>query len=156
MGIVSDIETYFVKTGKIRDYTSRVANNSEVISIQIPVPATGLQQIYLPQNTLLDSHKLRAIQIIADDEQFYGFTSRGTTVENLPVTSLPNFILSMGINNVETASIPFTSMHRPSNNGKFCFFDSEIGNHIIGDCFIQQAAIDNQGGKIITLKFWYD
>ena len=105
---------------------------------------------------MLDSHKLRAIQIIADDEQFYGFTSRGTTVENLPVTSLPNFVLSMGINNVETASIPFTSMHRPSNNGKFCFFDSEIGNHIIGDCFIQQATIDNQGGKIITLKFWYD
>ena len=95
MGIVSDIETYFVKTGKIRDYTSRVANNSEVISIQIPVPATGLQQIYLPQNTLLDSHKLRAIQIIADDEQFYGFTSRGTTVENLPVTSLPNFVLAL-------------------------------------------------------------
>jgi len=154
MGIVSDIETYFVKTGKIRDYTDRVANNSEVISIQIP--GTGLQQIFLPQNSLLDSHKLRAIQVIANDEQFYGFTSRGTTVENLPVTSLPNFVLSMGLNNVETAVIPFTSMHRPTNNGKFCFFDSEIGNHRIGDCFIEQIATDNKQGYIITLKFWYD
>ena len=46
MGIVSDIETYFAKTGKIRDYTDKVADNTDVISIQIP--ANGLQQIYLP------------------------------------------------------------------------------------------------------------
>lgn len=154
MGIVSDIETYFAKTGKLRCYTDKVANNSDVISIQIL--ASGLQQIYLPQNSLLDSRKIRAIQVIAADEQFYGYTSRGTTIENLTVAALPSFTLSMGINNVETALIPFTSMHRPTNSGKFCFFDSEIGNHIIGDCFINQNSAGNYTGYVITLKFWYD
>ena len=154
MGRVSDIETYFAKTGKIRDYTDKVANNTDVISIQIP--ANGLQQIYLPQNSLLDSRKIRAIQVIADDEQFYGFTPTGTTIENLPVAALPNFIFTFAKNNEEIAVSPFFSMHRTSNNGKFYFIDSEVGSHRIGDCFIDQIGAGSYSGKIITLKFWYD
>jgi len=153
MGRVSDIETYFAKTGKLRGYTDKVANNSQIISTVLS--ADKLQQIYLPQNSLLDSRKLRAIEVIADDQQAKGFTQTGTTIEVLPVAALPSFVLSIGINNVETALIPFTSMHRPSNNGKFCFFDSEIGNHIIGDCFIEQTSTGFASG-IIILKFWYD
>ncbi len=154
MGIVSDIETYFAKTGKIRDYTSKVANNTDVVSIQIP--SNGLQQIYLPQNSLLDNRKIRAIQVIADDEQFYGFTPTGTTVENLPLAGLPDFKFTFAKDNEEIADIPFSSMHRPSNNGKFCFIDSEVGRHRIGDCFISQVGAGSYSGTIITLKFWYD
>lgn len=154
MGIVSDIETYFAKTGKIRDYTSKVANNTDVVSIEIP--SNGLQQIYLPQNSLLDSRKIRAVQVIAQDEQFYGFTSVGTTKENLPASALPNFKFTFAIDNEEIAVIPFSSMHRPSNRGKFCFLDSDVGKHRIGDCFISQVGAGSYSGLIITLKFWYD
>ena len=154
MGRVSDIETYFAKTGKIRDYTDKVANNSDVISIQILV--NGLQQIYLPQNSLLDSRKIRAVQLIADDEQFYGFTPTGTTIENLPVAALPEFIFTFAKDNEENAVSPFSCMHRPSNAGKFYFINSEVGSHRIGDCYIRQINTGSYSGKIITLKFWYD
>ena len=154
MGIVSDIETYFVKTGKIRDYTSKVANNTDVVSVQIP--SNGLQQFYLPQNSLLDSRKIRAIQVISEYEQIDGFTPAGATAENLPTDVLPKFKLTFAKDNEEIAVIPFSSMHRSSNRGKFCFIDSDVGKHRIGDCFINQVGPGNYSGIIITLKFWYD
>ena len=154
MGIVSEIESYFVNTGKIRCYTDKVANNSDVVSIQIPV--NGTQRIYLPQNSLLDNRKIRALQVIADDEQFYGFLPTGTTIENLPVAALPVFTFTFSKNNEEQVSTPFACCHRPSNAGKFNFIDSEAGNHRIGDCFIDQVGPGSYSGKIITLKFWYE
>jgi len=67
MPVVSQIETYFTNTGKIRQYADKVANNCEVVSIVIP--ANGLQTIYLPQNSYLDDSKLRAIEVVTEDEQ---------------------------------------------------------------------------------------
>mgnify|MGYP003648539401 CR=1 FL=1 len=154
MGIVSEIESYFVNTGKIRCYTDKVANNSDVVSIQIPV--NGTQRIYLPQNSLLDSRKIRSLQVIAEDEQFYGFTPTGTTIENIPVAALPEFIFTFAMNNEEKVVTPFACCNRPINNGKFNFIDSNPGSHRIGDCFIDQIGGGAYSGKIITLKFWYD
>jgi hypothetical protein len=37
MPVISQIEKYFTDTGKIKQYADKVANNSEVISIVIPV-----------------------------------------------------------------------------------------------------------------------
>ena len=59
MGRISTIETYLTETGRIREYSSKVANNCEVISVQIP--ANGLQTIYLPQNSQLDNSRIRAL-----------------------------------------------------------------------------------------------
>jgi hypothetical protein len=154
MGIVSTIETYFVETGKIRDYTDKVANNSNVVSIQIP--SNGLQQIYLPQNSLLDGRKIRAIQIIAEDEQIYGFTKTGTTFETLAVADLVNFSFTLAKNDKQIAVTPFVPMHRPTNAGKFFFIDSDAEQHRIGDCYISQVGAGSFSGKIIILKFWYD
>jgi hypothetical protein len=154
MAIVSEIETYFADTGKIKPYADKVANNSDVVSIQIPV--NGVQRIYLQQNSLLDSRKIRAIQVIADDEQFYGFTPTGTTIENLPVAALPTFQFTLAKDINEIAVCPFTSLHRPTQFGKFFFIDSEIDAHRLGDSFIEQVAAGNYTGIIITLKFWYD
>jgi hypothetical protein len=154
MPIVSQIEAYFTNTGKIRQYADKVANNSETVSIQIPV--NGLQTIYLPQNSLLDNSKIRAIQIKAADEQFYGQVGNGTTAENLAVADLPSFAFTLAIDNEEIAQTPFTSMHRPTQDGKFYFIDSEAGKHRIGDSFITQIGTGSFSGKIITLRFWYD
>tara|TARA_R110000764_G_scaffold19815_1_gene51601 strand:- start:1277 stop:1741 length:465 start_codon:yes stop_codon:yes gene_type:complete len=154
MGRISTIETYLTETGKIRDYASLVANNCEVISVKIPV--NGLQTIYLPQNSLLDNSKIRAIQIVADDEQFYGNLPDGTTSENLTVFSLPEFGFTLAIDNEEIAVTPFTSMHLPTQSGKFYFIDSSIGKHRIGDSFISQLGNSSFAGLIITLRFWYD
>lgn len=154
MAIVSDIETYFAETGKIKPYANKVANNSDVVSLQILVG--GEQRLYLPQNSLLDSHKIRAIQIIADDEQFYGYTNTGTTIENLPVAALPTFQFTLAKDINDIAVCPFTSIHRPTQNGKFFFIDSEPYNHRIGDSYIEQVGAGNNSGYILTLKFWYD
>lgn len=154
MPIVSQIEAYFTNTGKIRQYADKVANNSETVSIQIPV--NGLQTIYLPQNSLLDNSKIRAIQIKAADEQFYGQVGNGTTAENLAVVDLPSFAFTLAIDNEEIAQTPFTSMHRPTQDGKFYFIDSNVGRHRIGDSFITQIGTGSFSGKIITLRFWYD
>ena len=93
MPVISKIEKYFTDTGKIKQYADKVANNCEVISIVIPV--NGLQTINLPQNSLLDSSKLRAIEVVADDEQIYGNRPNGTTSENLPVAALNEFGFSI-------------------------------------------------------------
>ena len=154
MGRISTIETYLTETGKIRDYASLVANNCEVISIEIP--ANGLQTIYLPQNSQLDNSQIRAIQIVAEDEQIYGNVADGTTAENMTVASLPAFGLTLAIDNEEIAVTPFTSMHLPTQSGKFYFIDSSIGRHRIGDSFISQIGAGSFSGRIITLRFWYD
>jgi hypothetical protein len=154
MPVISKIEKYFTDTGKIRQYADKVANYSEVVSIVIPV--NGLQTIYLPQNSMLDDSKLRAIEVIADDEQFYGNLPNGTTRENLPVAALPELGFTLSLNNEEIAQIPFTTMHRPTQSGKFCFLDSEVGRHRIGDSFITQVGTGSFADLIITLRFWYD
>jgi hypothetical protein len=136
MGRISSIETYLTDTGKIRQYTDKVANNCEVISVVIPI--NGVQTIYLPQNSQLDKSTIRAIQIVADDEQFFGNLPNGTTSENLTVNGLPEFGFTLAIENEEIAVTPFTSMHLPSQSGKFYFINSEIGRHRIGDSFISQ------------------
>jgi hypothetical protein len=154
MGRISEIETYLTETGKIREYSSRIANNCEVISLQVPV--NGLQTIYLPQNSQLDSSRIRAIQIVAEDEQVYGNVSNGTTAENLQVSSLPTFVFTLAIDNEAIAVTPFTSMHLPTQSGKFYFIDSGINRHRIGDSFVSQVGLGSYSGRIITLRFWYD
>lgn len=154
MPVISKIEKYFTDTGKIRQYADKVANYSEVVSIVIPV--NGLQTIYLPQNSLLDDSKLRAIEVVTEDEQFYGNRPDGTTSENIPVAALPELGFTLALNNEEIAQIPFTTMHRPTQNGKFCFLDSEVGRHRIGDSFITQVGAGAYADLIITLRFWYD
>lgn len=154
MPVISKIEKYFTDTGKIRQYADKVANYSEVVSIVIPV--NGLQTIYLPQNSLLDDSKLRAIEVVTEDEQFYGNRPDGTTSENIPVAALPELGFTLALDNEEIAQIPFTTMHRPTQNGKFCFLDSEVGRHRIGDSFITQVGAGAYADLIITLRFWYD
>ena len=143
MGIVSDIETYFAKTGKIRDYTDKVANNTDVISIQILV--NGLQQIYLPQNSLLDSRKIRAVQVIAEDEQFYWFTATGTTIENLTVAALPEFIYQM----------PYYNLIRSVNGGFVILLEPKIIN--LTDCYVQiNNVLSLADGDEAVFNFYYD
>lgn len=154
MAVVSQIETYFAESGKIKPYADKVGNNSDVVSIQLLV--NGVQRIYLPQNSWLDSRKITAIQIIANDEQFYGYTSTGTTVENLDFSGLPEFTFTLAKDINEIAVCPFTSLHRPTQNGKFFFINSDPLNHRLGDSFIEQVGANGYSGKIITLKFWYD
>lgn len=154
MQIVSNIETYFARTGKIRDYAGRIANNSEIISLQIKT--NGLQQIFLPQNSLLDSRKIRAVQVMAQDQQVYAQTSTGTTAETLPVADLVNFQLTFAKDNDYIAVAPFSNLHTASNGGKYYFIDSEIGKHRIGDCFINQVGAGSFSGRVIVLQFWYD
>jgi len=154
MPVVSNIERYFTETGKIRQYADKVANNSEVISIVIP--ANGLQTIQLPQNSWLDDSKLRAIEIVTDNEQFYGNLPDGTTRENLTLAALPYFAFTLSIDSEEIAQAPFTSLHRPTQSGKFYFIDSERGRHRIGDSFVSQIGAGSFKDLIITLRFWYD
>lgn len=154
MGRVSDIETYLLNTGKIRCYTDKVANNVETVAIKIEV--SGLQQIYLPQNSLLDSKKIRAIQVISTTELQYSVDQQGIARENLAPGDLARFTFSLAMNNEEIALFPFTDANRALNNGKFYFIDSNPGQHRIGDCFINQIGTGNFSNKIITLKFWYD
>jgi len=155
MPVVSNIENYFAETGKIRQYADKIANHVETISIRIP--ADGLQTIQLPQNSWLDKHKIRAIQVLADDQQFYGNLPDGRTTENIGPAALSSFVFTLGLDNEEIATIPFTSMHTPTQSGKYFFIDSDIGRHRIGDSFITQVNIaGNSGGKVITLQFWYD
>ena len=154
MPVVSNIERYFTETGKIRQYADKVANNSEVISIVIP--ANGLQTIQLPQNSWLDDSKLRAIEIVTDNEQFYGNLPDGTTRENLTLAALPYFAFTLSIDNEEIAQAPLTSLLRPTQGGKFYFIDSERGRHRIGDSFVSQIGAGSFKDLIITLRFWYD
>jgi len=154
MPVISKIEKYFTDTGKIKQYADKVANNCEVISIVIPV--NGLQTINLPQNSLLDSSKIRAIEVVTADEQAYGNRPDGTTSENIPANALPELGFTLAIDNEEVAQIPFTTLHRPTQSGKFCFIDSEVGRHRIGDSFITQVGTGAYGELIITLRFWYD
>lgn len=154
MPVISKIEQYFTETGKIKPYADKVADYSTVVSIQISV--NGLQTIYLPQNSLLDNSKIRAIQVISSSEQFYGNNDDGTTAENLDVADLSSFGFTFAIDNEEIAQIPFTTMHKPTQSGKYCFIDSEVGRHRIGDSFITQVGTGSFSGKIITLRFWYD
>lgn len=154
MPVISKIEKYFTDTGKIKQYADKVANNCEVISIVIPV--NGLQTINLPQNSLLDSSKIRAIEVVTADEQAYGNRPDGTTSENITANALPELGFTLALDNEEIAQIPFTTMHRPTQSGKFCFIDSEVGRHRIGDSFITQVGTGAYGSLIITLRFWYD
>jgi len=154
MPVISQIEKYFTDTGKIKQYADKVANNCEIISIVIPV--NGLQTINLPQNSLLDSSKLRAIEVVTDDEQFYGNRPDGTTSESITAAALPQLGFTLAIDNEEIAQIPFTTLHRPTQSGKFCFIDSEVGRHRIGDSFITQVGTGSFADLIITLRFWYD
>ena len=155
MPVVSQIENYFAETGKIRQYADKIANHVETISIQIP--ANGLQTIQIPQNSWLDNHKIRAIQILAEDQMFYGNLPDGTTIENLNVAALPSFVFTLGLDNEEIATVPFTSMHTPTQSGKYFFIDSDVGKHRIGDSFITQVSTaGNAQGRVITLQFWYD
>ena len=154
MPVISKIEKYFTDTGKIRQYADKVANYSEVVSIVIPV--NGLQTINLPQNSMLDDSKLRAIEVVTEDEQFFGNRPDGTTSENIPDVALPELGFTLALDNEEIAQIPFTTMHRPTQSGKFCFLDSEVGRHRIGDSFITQVGTGAYADLIITLRFWYD
>ena len=154
MPVVSQIETYFTETGKIRQYADKVANNCEIISIVIP--ANGLQTINLPQNSWLDQSKLRAIEVVTEDEQDFGNNPDGTTSENLQSAALPEFGFTLSIDSEEIAQTPFTSMHRPTQSGKFYFIDSPVGRHRIGDSFITQVGTGSYKDRIITLRFWYD
>jgi len=154
MPVISKIEQYFTETGKIKPYADKVANNSEVISIEIPV--NGLQTINLPQNSMLDGSTIQAIQVISSDEQYYGNRADGTTAENLNVSELPNFGFTLSIDSEEIAQAPFTSLHRPTQSGKYYFINSVPGRHRIGDSFITQVGTGSFSGKIITLRFWYD
>ncbi len=154
MSVVSQIETYFTNTGKIRQYADKVANNCEVVSVVIP--ANGLQTIYLPQNSWLDQSKLRAIEVVSEDEQDFGNRPDGTTSENLQSAALPEFGFTLAIDSENVAQTPFTSMHRPTQSGKFYFIDSEVGRHRIGDSFITQVGTGSYADRIITLRFWYD
>ena len=56
----------------------------------------------------------------------------------------------------EIAQAPFTSLHRPTQSGKFYFIDSERGRHRIGDSFVSQIGAGSFKDLIITLRFWYD
>ncbi len=154
MPVVSNIERYFTETGKIRPYADKPANNVEVISLVIP--KDGLQTIKLPQNSWLDDSKLRAIEIVTDNEQFYGNLPDGTTRENLTLAALPYFAFTLSIDSEEIAQAPFTSLHRPTQGGKFYFIDSERGRHRIGDSFVSQIGALSFRDLIITLRFWYD
>lgn len=152
--VVSTIESYFQRSGKIRDYSGRIGNNSEIIAIQ--VPKNGLQDIFLPQNSFLDRRKITAVQIIASDSQNNGVTNTGTVVETLPVESLPQFQLTFAKNQKIIAVAPFSVLHTASNGGKYYFFCSEVGRHRIGDCFISQIGDESLSGRVIILKFFYD
>lgn len=154
MQVVSTIESYFERSGKIRDYSGRIGNNSEIVTIQ--VPKNGLQDIFLPQNSFLDRRKITAVQIIASDSQNNGVTNTGTVSETLPVESLPQFQLTFAKNQEIIAVAPFSVLHTASNGGKYYFFCSEEGRHRIGDCFITQIGNGSLGGRLIILKFFYD
>jgi hypothetical protein len=154
MGVVSSTEAYLLATGKIRDYTDLVANATEVVSIVIAT--NGVQDIYLSQNSMLDNSKLRAIEIVSNAEQIYGNNPDGTTSENLTLASLPDFVFTLGKDSENIARTPFTSMHRPTQNGKFYFIDSDAGSHRIGDSYISQIGTGSYSGRIITLRFWYN
>ena len=154
MPVISKIEKYFTDTGKIKQYADKVANNCEVVSVVIPV--NGLQTIYLPQNSLLDNSIIKAIEVISSSEQFYGNLPNGKTSENLDLIDFNQFGFTLALENEEIAQIPFTTMNRNTQSGKFCFINSEVGRHRIGDSFITQVGAGLFGGKIITFKFWYD
>ena len=154
MGVVSNTEAYFLATGKTREYSDLVANNCETISVVIP--KGGTQRIYLSQNSLLDNRVLTAIEVVTQGEQIYGYNPNGTTIENIPTSSLPLFLFTLGKDNNEIIKTPFSSMHRPSQNGKFYFINSEVGRHRIGDSFIDQIGAGTYGSYIITLRFWYN
>tara|TARA_R110002153_G_scaffold149849_1_gene301452 strand:- start:779 stop:1249 length:471 start_codon:yes stop_codon:yes gene_type:complete len=154
MGVVSNVESYLLATGKARGYTDLVANASEIVSVVIPI--NGLQQIFLSQNSMLDNSKLRAIEIITDDDQIYGNNPDGTTSENITTASLPNFVFTLAKDSENIARTPFTSLHRTTQSGKFYFLDSEAGSHRIGDSSISQVGAGAYNGYIITLRFWYN
>jgi len=154
MPVISKIEKYFTDTGKIKQYADKVANNCEVVSVVIPV--NGLQTIYLPQNSLLDNSIIKAIEVISSSEQFYGNLPNGKTSENLNLIDFNQFGFTLALENEEIAQIPFTTMNRNTQSGKFCFINSEVGRHRIGDSFITQVGAGLFVDKIITFKFWYD
>lgn len=154
MPVISKIEKYFTETGKIKPYADKVANYCEVVSVVIPVG--GLQTIYLPQNSLLDNSIIKAIEVVSSSEQFYGNRPDGTTSENLDLVDFPKFGFTLAIENEEVAQIPFTTMNRPTQSGKFCFINSQVGRHRIGDSFITQVGTGVYTDLIITLRFWYD
>ena len=154
MPVISKIEKYFTDTGKIKQYADKVANNCEVVSIVIPV--NGPQTIYLPQNSLLDNSIIKAIEVVSSSEQFYGNLPNGKTSENLNLIDFNQFGFTLALKNEEIAQIPFTTMNRNIQSGKFCFINSEVGRHRIGDSFITQVGTNSYSGLIITMKFWYD
>ena len=154
MPVISKIEQYFTETGKIKPYADKVANYCEVISIVIP--ANGLQTIYLPQNSMLDNSTLQAIEVVSSSEQFYGNLPDGRTSENLDVGDFNEFGFTLSIDAEEIAKTPFTSLHRPTQNGKFYFLNSVPGRHRIGDSFITQVGTGSFVDKVITMRFWYD
>ena len=154
MPVISNIEKYFTETGKIKPYADKVADYCEVISIVIPV--NGLQTINLPQNSQLDNSTIQAIEVVSSSEQFYGNLPDGTTSENLDLASFNQFGFTLSIDAEEIAQTPFTSLHRPTQNGKFYFINSVPGRHRIGDSTITQVGTGSYEGLIITMRFWYD
>lgn len=154
MGVVSNIESYLLATGKIRGYTDLVANATE--SVSIVIPSNGVQNINLSQNSMLDNSILRAIEIVSENEQVYGNNPDGTTSENITLASLPEFAFTLAKDSENIATTPFTSMHKPTQNGKFYFINSDAGSHRIGDSYISQIGTGSHSGRIITLRFWYD
>ena len=154
MGIISDTEQYLLATGKARDYTERVANNCEAIDIVIP--KNGLQKIFLPQNYFLDGKKLRAIEVLANDQIVNASLPGGTVGGVLEVAALNVFKFTLAKDTNYIASTPFSCLHRPTNSGKFYFIDSDPGSHTIGDSFIEQIGALSASGVVISLLFWYD
>ena len=153
MGIISNTEDYFLATGKVRNYTDRVANNCETMNVVIP--KNGLQKIFLEQSYFLDNKKIRAIEIVADD-QIINSDISGRVAGVLESAALPVFTFTLSKDSDFIATTPLSCMHRPSNAGKFYFIDSEAGSHRIGDSFIEQINSLSANGVVIVLRFWYD
>jgi len=154
MGIISNTEAYMVATGKVRDYTETVANNCETVNIVIP--KNGLQKIYLPQNSLLDSKKIRAIEVLTDSQVLRATIPGGTVGDVLESLAISAFDFTFAKDSENISNTPFHCMNRVLNSGKFYFLDSEPGDHRIGDSFINQIAALDAKNFVIVLRFWYD
>jgi len=154
MGIISNIEAYMLATGKARDYTERVANNCTIVNVLIP--KSGLQSIFLQRNELLDSKKIRAIEVVCDDQIIDSQLPDGKSVGVLESVAVSAFTFVLAKNNDNKVTIPLACLHRTQNNGKFCFIDSDVGNHRISDCFLEQNVSGDISGVMVVLRFWYD
>jgi len=152
--MVQELIEKFELAGYCKDYTSTPGAKSDVISIEIPT--NGAQRIYLPQNSLLDNATLTCIEVVPTEVQIYGFKQDGTTIENIPTSSLNEFAFTLAIDTEDKFTVPFTGLNSNGNGGKYSFISSVPGEHRIGDSYIDQFSATGWAGQIITLRFWYN